>query len=102
MGRDDEFYRQFLSGKLSAYDELMILYGDSLTFYLYGYLHNWQDAEDLTVIALCKGIRLQNRAQCLPPNSTYNEKRYCTNLHFEICAIFLRSEGGIFGFQVSV
>ena len=33
MNRDDELYRQFLGGKTSAYDELMILYGDSLTFY---------------------------------------------------------------------
>ena len=54
MDRDDELYRQFLSGKTSAYDELMILYGDSLTFYLYGYLHNWQDAEDLTVEAYAR------------------------------------------------
>ena len=54
MGREDEFYRQFLRGKVSAYDELMILYGDSLTFYLYGYLHNWQDAEDLTVEAFAR------------------------------------------------
>ena len=54
MGRDDELYRRFLSGKTSAYDELMILYGDSLTFYLYGYLHNWQNAEDLTVEAFAR------------------------------------------------
>ena len=54
MSRDDELYRQFLGGRTSAYDELMILYGDSLTFYLYGYLHNWQDAEDLTVEAFAR------------------------------------------------
>ena len=54
MNRDDELYRQFLSGKTSAYDELMILYGDSLTFYLYGYLHNWQDAEDLMIEAFAR------------------------------------------------
>lgn len=54
MNRDDELYRQFLGGKTSAYDELMIRYGDSLTFYLYGYLHNWQDAEDLTVEAFAR------------------------------------------------
>ena len=54
MNRDDELYRQFLSGKTLAYDELMILYGDSLTFYLYGYLQNWQDAEDLTVEAFAR------------------------------------------------
>ena len=54
MNRVDELYRRFLSGMASAYDELMILYGDSLTFYLYGYLHNWQDAEDLTVEAFAR------------------------------------------------
>ena len=32
MNRDDDFYRQFLDGKTSAYDEFMILYSDSLTF----------------------------------------------------------------------
>ena len=54
MNRDDELYRQFLGGKTSAYDELMIRYGDSLTFYLYGYLHNWQDAEDLMIEAFAR------------------------------------------------
>lgn len=54
MQSNDILYRAFLSGELSAYDELMIRYGDSLTFYLYGYLHNWQDAEDLTVEAFAR------------------------------------------------
>lgn len=54
MNRDDESYRQFLSDDTSAYDRLMIRYGDSLTVFLYGYLRNWQDAEDLTVEAFAR------------------------------------------------
>ena len=54
MNRDDESYRQFMSGNPSAYDGLMIRYGDSLTIFLYGYLHIWKDAEDLTVEAFAR------------------------------------------------
>ncbi len=43
---DGILYGRFLAGDTNAYDELMIRYGDSLTMYLYGYLHDWQDAED--------------------------------------------------------
>ncbi len=46
---DDELYSRFLTGNVSSYDELLIRYGDSLTVYLYGYLHNWHDAEDLMI-----------------------------------------------------
>ena len=53
-GRDDELYSRFLSGESEAYDELMILYGDSLTFYLNGYLHDWHTAEDLMIEAFSR------------------------------------------------
>ena len=46
---DDELYRKFLSGDTDSYDQLMLRYGDSLTAYLYGYLKNWQDAEDMMI-----------------------------------------------------
>ena len=49
MRNDDELYSSFLSGESSAFDELMIRYGDSLTYYLNGYLHNPEDAEDLMI-----------------------------------------------------
>ncbi len=49
MCRDSELYNRFLSGDKTAYDELMIRYGDSLTNYLNGYLHNPEDAEDLMI-----------------------------------------------------
>ena len=54
MPTDSELYNLYLSGDSSAYDELMIRHGDNLTIYLNGYLHNWQDAEDLVVEAFAR------------------------------------------------
>jgi RNA polymerase sigma-70 factor (ECF subfamily) len=51
---DDELYNRFLTGDVSSYDDLMIRYGDSMTVYLYGYLHNWHDAEDLMIEAFAR------------------------------------------------
>ena len=44
----------FLAGHTSAFDELMIRYGDSLTFYLRGYLRTLEDAEDLMIEAFAR------------------------------------------------
>ncbi len=49
MPTDNELYNLYLSGDSASYDQLMIRYGDSLTVFLYGYLHNWEDAEDLMI-----------------------------------------------------
>ena len=46
---DDELYSKFLAGDTASYDELMICHGDRLVVYINGYLHNWQDAEDLMI-----------------------------------------------------
>ena len=54
MHSDDELYRMYLSGDTAAYDELMIRHGDRLTSYLYGYLRNWQDAEDQMIEAFAR------------------------------------------------
>ncbi len=51
---DGVLYEQFLAGDTTAYDQLMIRYGDCLTVYLYGYLHNWQDAEDMMIEAFAR------------------------------------------------
>ena len=51
---DDELYRRFLAGDIPAYDELLIRYGDNLTWYLCGYLHNLQDSEDLMIEAFAR------------------------------------------------
>ena len=54
MPSDDKLYHSFLTGDTSAYDELLLRYGDSLTLYLKGYLSSWQDAEDLMVEAFAR------------------------------------------------
>lgn len=54
MDSDDELYRRFLAGDTAAYDELLIRHGDSLTFYICGYLHDLQDAEDLMIEAFAR------------------------------------------------
>ena len=54
MQSDHELYSLFLAGDTRAYDELMIRYGDSLTVYLNGYLHDWHDAEDLMIEAFAR------------------------------------------------
>ena len=46
---DSELYNRFRHGDTKAYDQLMIRYGNDLTLFLYGYLHDWQDAEDLMI-----------------------------------------------------
>ena len=54
---DDELYRLYLTGGesgASAIDELMIRYGDSLTVFINGYLHNMQDAEDMMIEAFAR------------------------------------------------
>ncbi len=51
---DDELYRQYLAGENSAFDELMLRYGDSLTLYLAAILHDWHDAEDLMIEAFAR------------------------------------------------
>ena len=47
-------YSRFMAGDTSAYDELMIRYGDSLTIYLNGYLHDWYESEDLMIEAFAR------------------------------------------------
>ena len=51
---DDELYHQFLRGDVSSYDQLMIRYGDSVTFYINGYTNNLRDGEDLMIEAFAR------------------------------------------------
>lgn len=60
---DDELYCSFLSGDTSSYDQLMIRYGDSLLLYLNGYLHDWQDAEDMMIEAFARIMAKKPRIQ---------------------------------------
>ena len=51
---DDQLYYQFLHGDVSSYDQLMIRYGDSVTFYINGYTNNLRDGEDLMIEAFAR------------------------------------------------
>ena len=51
---DGKLYDSFRRGDTKAYDRLMIRYGDSLTVFLYGYIHDWHDAEDLMIEAFAR------------------------------------------------
>ena len=51
---DDELYRAFLGGDTDPFDELMIRYGDSLTYYLCGKLGDLQEAEDMMIEAFAR------------------------------------------------
>ena len=54
MRSDDELYADYLAGDPAAFDELMIRHGDSIVFYLTGYLRNAEDAEDLMIDAFAR------------------------------------------------
>lgn len=45
----DAVYHRFRDGDESAFEELMIYFGDALTFYIYGYTHDFGEAEDLMI-----------------------------------------------------
>ena len=49
MESDYELYTLFLNGDTTAYDKLMLRYGDNLTCYLKGFLKSMEDAEDLMI-----------------------------------------------------
>ena len=51
---ETELYRAFLDGDPSSYDELMLRLGDALTAYLYSYLRDWQEAENLMIEAFAR------------------------------------------------
>ena len=51
---DHELYLAFLEGDNTSFDELMIRYGDSLTYYLAGKLGNLEEAEDMMIEAFAR------------------------------------------------
>ena len=58
---DDVLYHEYLKGDTASYDKLMIRYGDRLTFYLQGYLHDMYDAEDLMIEAFARTMAKRPR-----------------------------------------
>jgi RNA polymerase sigma-70 factor (ECF subfamily) len=51
---DDQLYIAFIKGNNASFDELMVRYGDSLTYYLWGKLGDMQEAEDLMIEAFAR------------------------------------------------
>ena len=51
---DGELYESFLRGETNSYDQLMIRYGNRLVCYLYGYLRDWEESEDMMVEAFAR------------------------------------------------
>ena len=51
---DDQLYNAFIKGDNASFDELMIRYGDSLTYYLWGKVGNMQEAEDMMIEAFAR------------------------------------------------
>ncbi len=49
MSTDEELYRQYLRGDETGLEALMKKYGDPLTLYISGYLHDVHEAEDLMI-----------------------------------------------------
>jgi len=47
MSGDEALYRQYLSGDDTGLEALMKQYGDPLTMYIDGYLHDVHEAEEL-------------------------------------------------------
>ena len=45
MACDESLYRQYLNGDDEGLNALMKKYGDPLTLYIYGYLHDVHEAE---------------------------------------------------------
>ena len=51
---DDELYERYREGDSSAYDALMQRYDDNLLWYLYGMMHDYQEAEDMMIEAFAR------------------------------------------------
>ena len=58
---DDQLYNAFIKGDNSSFDELMVRYGDSLTYYLWGKLGDMQEAEDMMIESFARIMVKQPR-----------------------------------------
>ena len=54
MISDEEAYWQYLDGIEQGADILVDRYGDALTYYIHGYIHDIHESEDLMIEAFAK------------------------------------------------
>ena len=85
---DHELYLAYLSGDPASFDELMIRYGDSLTYYLAGKLGDLEEAEDMMIEAFA-------RIMVKKPNiGEGNFKAYLFKIGRNLTAHFYMKPGG--------
>ena len=65
MSTDEEFYKQYLCGDEAGLEALMKKYGDPLTLYINGYLHDVHEAEDLMIFIYEKATYSRRRLKGL-------------------------------------
>ena len=54
ISQDEEAYRRSLKGDAKAAEMLVERYGDALTFYVNGYIHDMHEAEDIMIEAFAQ------------------------------------------------
>ena len=71
MTCDESLYRQYLSGDDEGLNALMKKYGDPLTLYIDGYLHDVHEAEELMLDVFAYPRRLYAAHPALPCRRPY-------------------------------
>lgn len=62
MISDEMAYWQYLDGKEESADILVERYGDALTYYINGYIHDIHESEDLMIEAFAqRSVRLMEK-----------------------------------------
>lgn len=61
MISDEEAYWQYLDGIEQGADILVDRYGDALTYYIHGYIHDIHESEDLMIEAFSKILQRSDR-----------------------------------------
>ena len=56
MISDEMAYREYLEGREESADILVDRYGDALTYYINGYIHDIHESEDLSDRGVCEGF----------------------------------------------
>ena len=49
MGKDEKLYSRFLTGEQSAFDEIITLYRERITFFSFSFVKNKETAEDIAM-----------------------------------------------------
>ena len=92
---DEALYRLYLAGDEAGLRQLMERYGDSLTLYLNGYVHDLGDAEDLMVEAFARTVRAKPKLT----GSTFRAYLYKTGRNLALRFYARRMRSRSFSFE---